>query len=28
MGSQPLPERVTDLQSCTLPRPSTNSDVP
>jgi hypothetical protein len=27
MGSQPLPERVADLQSCLLPRLSANSDV-
>ena len=27
MGSLPLPKRVADLQSCTLPRPSANSDV-
>jgi len=27
MGSQLLPERVTDLQSCPITRPSVNSDV-
>ena len=27
LGSQPLPERVTHLQACPLPRPSAKSDV-
>jgi hypothetical protein len=27
MGSQTLPERITDLQSFPLPRPSGNFDV-